>query len=93
MTPQYLNELADLADPDELWRLGCFEQMSLPPDKRKQLDAGVALRRYADHMATLARALERKESVLITPLSSCGQATMRMDTPARHAKLRRTDGL
>jgi hypothetical protein len=93
MTPQYLNELADLADPDELWKLRGMDQIYLPPDKRKQLDAGVALRRYADHLTMLAGALERKESVLIKPLSSCGQATMRVETPPRHSKLRRTDSL
>jgi len=93
MTPQYLNELADLADPDELWRLGWEAQRDLPPEKRKQLDAGVTLRRYAAHLTTLAGALERKESVLITPLSSCGQATMCVETPPRHRKLRRTDDL
>ena len=36
-------QLADLADPDQLWRLPCFDQLDLPLDKRRQLDAGVAL--------------------------------------------------
>jgi hypothetical protein len=93
MTPQYLNELADLADPEGLWKLSGADQLYLPPDKRKQLDTAVALRRYAAHLTTLAGALERKESVLITPLSSCGQATMLVETPPRHRKLRRTNGL
>jgi hypothetical protein len=39
--------------------------MSLPPDKRKQLDAGVALRRYADHMATLAQLQRQLLSVTV----------------------------
>jgi len=29
MTPEYLNELADLADPDNLWRLSGLAQMAL----------------------------------------------------------------
>ncbi len=52
MTPQYLNELADLADPDRLWRLGWEAQRDLQADKRHHLDTGVALRRYAAVLTT-----------------------------------------
>lgn len=93
MTPEYLEELADMADPDKLWRLGAFEQLDLPPEKRRQLDAGVALRRYASHKRRLLEVLAERKSLLLTPLSTCGLASAVVTTPARHAKLRRTDGL
>jgi hypothetical protein len=90
MTPQYLNELADVADPDELWRLDPFKQLDLPADKRKQLDAGVALRRYAGHMGRLLRAFAQVESLLITPLSPNCTATKFVSSPPEHRKLRAT---
>lgn len=93
MTPEYLEQLADLADPDKLWRLGAFEQLDLPPEKRRQLDAGVALRRYASHERRLLEVLAERKSLLITPLSTCGVASTVVATPPGHAKLRRTDGL
>lgn len=72
MTPEYLHELADLADPDKLWRLGGFEQMGLPPDLRKQLDTGIALRRHAEHVRRLQELLGKGKSLLLTPLSPNG---------------------
>jgi hypothetical protein len=83
MTPQYLIELADLADPDELWHLGW----------EAQRDTGVALRRAAAHQQRLQEALAERESLLLTPLSTCGVASAVVPTPKKHAKLRRTDGL
>lgn len=91
MTPEYIEQLADLADPDKLWRLGAFEQIDLPPEKRHQLDAGVALRRYASHVRRLLGALADRKSLLITPLSPNGSALRVVDTPHYHAELRRTD--
>lgn len=93
MTPEYLEQLADLADPDNLWQLGAFEQLDLPPEKRSQLDTGVALRRYAEHRRRLLKVLADRKSLLITPLGHLGSASRVVDTPDEHTKLRRTDGL
>lgn len=72
MTPEYLHELADLADPDELWRLSPLDQINLPPEKRHQLDTGVALRRHADHVRRLRGLLGIGNSLLLTPISKNG---------------------
>ena len=88
MTPEYLEELANLADPDQLWRLGGFAQLDLPADKRRQLDAGVALRRHASHVRRLNGLLAEQRSLLITPLTPNSSATDAVATPARHRKLR-----
>ena len=87
MTPAYLNELADLADPDKLWRLGAFEQLALPPEKRKQLDAGVALRRHATHTARLEELIGKDESLILTPLSPGGTAVATVAIHPAHKKL------
>lgn len=91
MTPEYLEQLADLADPDKLWQLGAFEQLDLPPEKRRQLDTGVALRRYASHVRRLLGALAQRKSLLMTPLSPNGSALRVVDTPPYHADLRFAD--
>lgn len=88
MKPEYVEELADLADPDELWRLAWMCQMDLPPAKRKQLDTGIALRRYASHLRELRKLLDQKRSLLITPLALNGNAVKSVDTPPDHAELR-----
>jgi hypothetical protein len=87
MTPEYIEQLADLADPDSLWRLPAFDQLDLPPEKRQQLDAGVALRRHADHVRRLNSLLGTGESLLLTPLSLNGTAVMQVKTPAHHRRL------
>lgn len=87
MTPEYLRELADLADPDKLWTLGALEQFDLPPEKRRQLDAGIALRRHAAHVKDLLGLLGTGKSLLLTPLSENGTAIMTTRTPAAHRKL------
>lgn len=87
MTPEYLRELADLADPDRLWTLGAFEQMDLPPEKRRQLDTGIALRRHASHVAELLGLLGTDKSLLLTPLAENCTAVMTTRTPAAHRKL------
>lgn len=81
MTPNYINQLADRADPDRLWRLRGLVQKDLPPEKREQLDAGVALRRYAAHVTLLLEVLTRGKSMLITPLSPNGSSVTVVDTP------------
>ena len=86
MTPEYLRELADLADPEQLWRLSCFDQMDLPPEKRRQLDAGVALRRHAEHVRRLRELLGTGQSLLLTPLSPNGTDVRTVPMPAEIAK-------
>ena len=89
MSPEYLYELADIADPDQLWRRSGLDQQDLPPVRRKQLDMGVALRRHASDRQDHLNALADGRSLLVTPLSSNGSARKTVDTPPDHAKLRR----
>jgi len=89
MTPEYLDELAQRADPDELWRRRGMDHHLFTPEQRKQMDTAVALRRYASHLEELRVAMEAKKSVLITPLSPNSSARRQIDTPADHAKLYR----
>ncbi|MBQ1766119.1 MAG: hypothetical protein IIZ92_24930 [Aquincola sp.] len=81
MTPEYLRELADKVDPDQLWRTPVLEQASLPEEQRWRLDAGVALRRHAAHVADLRLALDKRESVLLIPLSPNSAAHRNVPTP------------
>ncbi len=81
MTPDYLNALADLADPDELWKLTVFVQIKLSPEKRRQLDTGVALRRHSDHIWRLRALLDTGKSLLLTPLSVNGTDVRTIPTP------------
>ena len=87
MSPEYLYELADIADPEQLWRLSGLDQFDLPSAKRKQLDAGVALRRHAHHVAELNALIDSGKSLLITALSQNSSASLIVDMPARHRKL------
>lgn len=70
MAPEYLLQLADIADPDQLWRLGWEDQRALPQDKLHQLDIGVALRRQAEHVRRLQAMVGTGMSLLITPLGN-----------------------
>lgn len=88
MTPEYVEQLADLADPDQLWKSAFLLRSNLPENKRQQLDAGVALRRYAHHLRDLATVREKHQSWLITPLTEHGYAVMSIPTPPEHEKLR-----
>lgn len=88
MKPEYLEELAELADPEQLWRLSGLDQMNLSPEKKRQLDTGVALRRHASHRRTLLRLMEEGRSLLITQLSNNSSAAMSVDTPENHERLR-----
>jgi hypothetical protein len=72
MTPKYLMELADVVDPDRLWALSPLDQMALPLEKRRQLDAGVALRRHAVYVRRIRGLLGTGKSLLLTPLSLNG---------------------
>lgn len=87
MTPAYLYELADLADPEQLWRLPGMKQLDLPPAKRRQLDAGVALRRYARDIEQLRALLGTGNSLLVSPLSPNSRATKTVKMPPDHRRL------
>lgn len=89
MTPEYLYELAEIADPEELWRLTAFDQLELPPKQRKRLDTGIALRRHAAHIEQLRALLGTGKSLLITPLGPNSTAAKAVETPADHKKLLR----
>ncbi|GKS85834.1 hypothetical protein AVMA1855_16800 [Acidovorax sp. SUPP1855] len=67
MTPEYLYELADIADPDQLWRLNGLDQQRFSPEQKRQVDMGVALRRHASDIEAV-RNLPPGKSLLITPL-------------------------
>lgn len=88
MTPEYLEELADKVDTEQLWRLAGMDQLDLPPEKRWRLDAGVALRRHASHIRRLDNLRKDGLSLLITPLSPNGTATKSVQTPPEHMRLR-----
>ena len=87
MTPEYLRELANLADPQEQWRLSCFAQLALPPHLREQLDIGIALRRHAHHVEQLNGLLGTNQSLLISPLSPNGTASLLVPMPEQHLRL------
>lgn len=88
MTPEYLDELADMVDPDKLWRVYPRGRDSLTPDQRKQVDAGVALRRYAQHKRDLQWAMQKGQSLIITPLEPHSSAVRTIETPPDHERLR-----
>ena len=93
MTPEYLRELADFADPDTLWRHSGFDQLDLPPEKRRHLDTGVALRRHAADLERLIEAYAKGKSVLLTPLSpTANSRDVRMVKPPA-AIVKRRGGL
>ena len=89
MTPEYIEELANIADPDQLWRLPAMEQLHLPPAKRKQLDTGVALRRYANHERHLLALLGERRSLLITPIRDNFTAVRDVESPPDHEEMRK----
>lgn len=89
MTPEYIEELADMADPQGLWRTPVLDQRNLPAHLKAQLDAGVALRRHADHVRRLNELVGTKHSLLITPLSANGVAVAVVLTPTDHLLLKR----
>ena len=82
MTPDYLNALADLADPDKLWRTAGMARDQFTPEQKRQLDTGVALRRYAEHVRRLRELLGTGRSLLITPLSISGADLRTVPMPA-----------
>ena len=89
MTPEYLMELADIADPKQLWRRSWNDRQSFTPEERKQLDTGVALRRHATHIVRMQEAFATHRSLLLTPTTSSGNsmAFKMVETPPDHVKL------
>lgn len=87
MTPEYLEELADLADPDKLWRWSGLERLGLTFTQKRQLDTGVALRRHASHVRRVLELLGTGKSLVITPMSKNGTAIMVISAPTTHKKL------
>lgn len=86
-SPEYIEQLADLADPDELWRQCGIDQMKFTPEQQRQLDTGVFLRRHASHIRQLERLRAEGKSLCITPLSRNGTATKSIDPPPSHQRL------
>lgn len=87
MTPEYLEELADLADPDKLWRSNVFERFSFTDEQKRQLNTGIALRRHADHVRRLNALLGTGRSMVITPLSENSSAHTTIAVPDKHKRL------
>ena len=81
MTPEYLEELADAADPDNLWRRGCLDRAEFTTKQRQQVNAGIALRRHASHVRRLQALLGTGKSLLLTPLSLIGTDIRAVPTP------------
>ncbi len=89
MSPQYLYELADLADPEKLWRLSGIDQRdTLTEAQRKQIDTGVALRRYADYLENLYKAYDQGKSLVLTKIGPSTYTRSIMPTPEEHQRLR-----
>lgn len=87
MTPEYLNELADIADPEKLWRRAGLDRLNFTPEQKQQLDTGVALRRHAHHVQSVRELIGTGMSLVITPLSRSGVAIMTIPAPEEHKKL------
>ena len=81
MTPEYIEELADLADPNQLWKRSWPGRNGFTPDQKRQLDTGVALRRHASHVRRLQYLLGTGKSLLLTPLSLNGAEISTVPTP------------
>lgn len=87
MSPEYLNQLADIADPRQLWRRSGLDQQKFSPEQKLQLDAGVALRRHAEHVRRMRELIGSGRSLVITPLSPNSTASTTIETPPKHKAL------
>lgn len=67
MTPEYIEMLAELADPGQLWKSSPLADLS--PEHAQIRDVGIALRRYAAHVRRLHGLIGTGYSLLITPMS------------------------
>lgn len=79
MTPEYLEHLADLADPAKLWQRPPFEELTL--EQSRQRDTGVALRRHASHQRRLNALIGTGNALCLTPLSPNGVFTKIISAP------------
>lgn len=86
MTPEYLEQLAEVADPDQVWRTPLLEQFSLSAEKRRQMDMGIALRRHASHIRDLQALIGTGRSLLLTPYSPSTTAVATIETPEKHRR-------
>lgn len=80
MTPEYIEHLANLADPDEFWRRNPIAELTL--EQSRQRDTGVALRRHAAHLRRLNSLLGTGKALCLTPLSLNGVFTKIVPAPA-----------
>lgn len=90
MTPEHIEYLADLADPDKLWQHSPFDKLT--PEQARQLETGVALRRHAAHVRSLETICGKGLSLLITPTRPNVVHTSVIPTPGR-SEPRETDSL
>lgn len=81
MTPEHIEYLADLADPDKLWQRSPFDKLT--PEQAQQLETGVALRRHAAHVRNLEAICGKGLSLLITPTRPNVVYTRVIPTPGR----------
>ena len=88
MTPEYLEELAERADPEQLWRRRGMDHHLFTPEQKKSMDTAVALRRYASHIEELRDIMGKRKSLLITPFTPNSSARKTIETPIDHKKLR-----
>ena len=65
MTPEYLELLANVVDPDQLWKRPMFDRNHLPESQRHQLDAGSPFAAMRLTCAPCA-ALQRQSPLLTT---------------------------
>lgn len=79
MTPEYLEHLADLADPGKLWRLSPLTDLTL--EQSVQRDTGIALRRHASHQRRLNALIGTGNALCLTPLSPNGVFTKIIPAP------------
>ena len=79
MTPEYVEHLADLADPDKLYLRHPWDELTQA--QSQQRDMGIALRRHADDVRRLRALLDTGQSLLLTPLSINGRCIQIVPTP------------
>lgn len=79
MSPEYIEHLANLADPNELWRGSPFDELTL--EQAQQRDTGIALRRHASHQRRLSALVGTGKALCLTPLSPNGVFTKIIPAP------------
>jgi alanyl-tRNA synthetase len=87
MSPDYLMKLADLADPDQLWRRAGLDRADFTELQKQQLDTGVALRRHARHTQEVDEAYQKGLSYCITKLGPSHYTKGAIPPPENHQRL------